>query len=235
MRSQRLFIDTQTRVKFKAFGCKTSQCLRWRSPWRVIYSPHPNVSTFEKAANTNWCLRSEDVPLDAAATVTRSPWIHLKLLPFLILKNLRVSYVQAWVKPHNKRAECDTPMGRRRQLYLSVCCVQSPRGTAHQGTASRRCSPRIVVCSPRTSSLTGSASSGTPVTASPAAQSPCSTGQYLMVHCQEKHQAGSVRGISRLQCTSFRNICSTWPCTITPDCYHITATVLKDGETIISR
>lgn len=125
--------------------------------------------------------------------------------------------------------------GRRRQLYLSVCCVQSPHGTAHQGTASRRCSPRIEVCSPRTSSPTGSASSGTPATASPAAQSPCSTGRYLMAHCQEKHRAGTVRGVSRRQSVSFRNICSTWPCAVMSDCSHIAATVLKERETLISR
>lgn len=66
-------------------------------------------------------------------------------------------------------------------LYLLVCCVRSLQGTGHRGRASRSCSRHTVACSPRRSSLTGWASSGTPETVSPAARSPYSTGRYLKV------------------------------------------------------
>lgn len=66
-------------------------------------------------------------------------------------------------------------------LYLSVCYVRSLQETGHQGRASRSCSQRTVAGSPRRSSPTGWASAGTLETVSPAARSPYSTDQYLMV------------------------------------------------------
>lgn len=68
-----------------------------------------------------------------------------------------------------------------RHPYLSVYCAQSLQETGHQGRASRSCSQHTVAGSPHRSSRTGWASSGTPEMASPAARSPCSTGQYLLV------------------------------------------------------
>lgn len=63
--------------------------------------------------------------------------------------------------------------------HLWVCCARSRRGKGSRGRAWGRWGRRTLACSPRSSSPWAGASSWTRARASPAAQSPCSTGRCL--------------------------------------------------------